>query len=110
MHFKGAVQGRTIAYVAVVNVSEARATLPDLLDRVERGEEITITRHGRAVATLIRPDSLNARRAGTAFADADRLCDLLDEGRRTRLSDLRGIDPVRAEAMVEDVRLSRDAR
>lgn len=96
--------------MAIVIVSEARATLPDLLDRVERGEEITITRHGRAVATLIRPDALNARRAGTALADADRLREVLDEGRRTPLSDLRGIDPVRAEAMVEDVRSSRDAR
>ena len=31
----------------------AKNTLGTLLDRVERGEEIVITRHGRAVARLV---------------------------------------------------------
>src|SRR6266536_2279411 len=34
--------------------SEARAALPELLDRVEAGEEVTITRHGRAVGRRVR--------------------------------------------------------
>jgi antitoxin (DNA-binding transcriptional repressor) of toxin-antitoxin stability system len=41
-----------------VTVSEARAALPRLLDRVEAGEEIEVTRHGRVVAVLVRPDTL----------------------------------------------------
>ena len=39
-----------------MTVSEARAALPELLSRVEEGEEITITRHGRTVAVLVRPE------------------------------------------------------
>jgi prevent-host-death family protein len=36
-----------------VGAYEAKTHLSDLLDRVDRGEEITITRHGRAVARLV---------------------------------------------------------
>ena len=35
-----------------VSVTEARANLSELLRRVEAGEEVTITRRGRPVATL----------------------------------------------------------
>lgn len=34
---------------------EAKTHLPRLLDEVERGERITITKHGRPVAVLIPP-------------------------------------------------------
>ena len=36
-----------------IGAFEAKNTLGALLDRVERGEEIVITRHGKAVARLI---------------------------------------------------------
>jgi prevent-host-death family protein len=36
-----------------VALSEAQAHLPELLDRVERGEEIVIEREGRAVAKVV---------------------------------------------------------
>lgn len=36
-----------------IGAFEAKNTLGALLDRVERGEEIVITRHGRAVARLV---------------------------------------------------------
>lgn len=36
-----------------VGVSEAKAHFAQLLDDVERGEEVTITRHGRPVAKLV---------------------------------------------------------
>ncbi len=36
-----------------VGAYEAKTHLAQLLDRVERGERITITRHGRPVAELI---------------------------------------------------------
>ena len=35
-----------------VGAFEAKTRLSELLDRVEKGEEIVITRHGRPVATL----------------------------------------------------------
>jgi prevent-host-death family protein len=36
-----------------IGAFEAKNTLGSLLDRVERGEEIVITRHGRPVAKLV---------------------------------------------------------
>ncbi len=37
----------------IVGAREAKAHLSELLDRVEEGEEITITRHGAPVARLV---------------------------------------------------------
>jgi len=39
--------------VKQVGIKQARQQLPDLIDRVEAGEEIIISRQGRAVAQLI---------------------------------------------------------
>jgi prevent-host-death family protein len=36
-----------------VQASEAKAHLPQLLDEVERGETIVITRHGRPIARIV---------------------------------------------------------
>ncbi|CAN7165389.1 type II toxin-antitoxin system prevent-host-death family antitoxin [Bosea sp. LjRoot9] len=36
-----------------VGAFEAKTKFSELLDRVERGEEIVITRHGKAVARLV---------------------------------------------------------
>lgn len=40
---------------AFVGAFEAKTHLSALLERVERGEEIVITRHGRPVARLLPP-------------------------------------------------------
>lgn len=40
-----------------IGAFEAKNTLGTLLDRVENGEEIVITRHGKAVARLIPNES-----------------------------------------------------
>jgi prevent-host-death family protein len=90
-----------------ISATDARAALPDVLDRVEHGEEITITRHGRPIAVVVPIGSLRARRATDAFAAADRLRDLLaeasiDRGRPGELS------PERAEQLVAEVRADRD--
>ncbi|SPF46761.1 Prevent-host-death family protein [Candidatus Sulfotelmatobacter kueseliae] len=52
-----------------IGAFEAKNTLGTLLDRVERGEEIVITRHGRAVARLV-PNTrrVNQGQAQAAFA------------------------------------------
>jgi prevent-host-death family protein len=42
--------------MATVTLVEAKAHLSELLDRVESGEEVVITRHGRPVAHLSPPD------------------------------------------------------
>jgi prevent-host-death family protein len=38
--------------MVTVNLVQAKAHLSELLDKVEAGEEVVITRHGRAVAHL----------------------------------------------------------
>jgi prevent-host-death family protein len=40
-----------------IQASEAKTHLPQLLDEVERGETLVITRHGRAIARLV-PEAL----------------------------------------------------
>ena len=36
-----------------VNLAQAKAHLSELLDKVESGEDVVITRHGRAVAHIL---------------------------------------------------------
>lgn len=54
-----------------IGAFEAKNTLGTLLDRVEQGEEIVITRHGKPVARLV-PNSGGIDRA-QARAAADRI-------------------------------------
>lgn len=96
--------------MATMSVSEARAALPEILDRVIAGEEVTITRHGREVAVLIRPDAIRVRRADHALAEAERLRDLLDRGRGVRLGDAPAVSAARAEELVAEVAAGRAAR
>lgn len=100
----------TIHAMSTVSVSQARATLPELLDRVVAGEEVTITRHGVPLAVVVRPDTVRIRRADRALADAERLRELVDEARATRLSDMPAITADRADDLVREVAASRRAR
>jgi prevent-host-death family protein len=93
-----------------MTVSEARAALPELLTRVEEGEEVTITRHGRTVAVIVRPDALRSRRARAALDDADRIHDLLAEAAVTALPEGAGLTPQRAEELIGEIRAGRDAQ
>ena len=78
-----------------IGAFEAKNRLGTLLDWVERGEEITITRRGRVVARLVPAgagfDRAKARRAVDGLLGASRgvtlgpgltIKDLIDEGRR----------------------------
>ena len=96
--------------MASMTVSEARAALPELLRRVEDGEEVTITRHGQPVAVLVRPDALRSRRAGAALEDAARIYDLLAEAAVTALPEGPGLTAQRAEELIAGIRAGRDAR
>lgn len=96
--------------VVMMSVSEARAALPLVLDRVLAGEEVTITRRGEAVAVVVRPDVLRARRANEALAVAQRVRDLLERGRAHLLPTRSKLTAQRADALVEDVRAARSGR
>jgi len=81
-----------------VGAYEAKTRLADLLDRVQRGEEIVITRHGKPIARLVpegQPDLAAAHAAlDRLFARADAMAErgvcftheelmaMRDEGRR----------------------------
>ena len=77
-----------------VGAYEAKTHLAELLDRVEKGERITITRHGRPVAQLIPPlgtaertveqavTQIRELRRGQVLGPGITIRDLIDEGRR----------------------------
>jgi antitoxin (DNA-binding transcriptional repressor) of toxin-antitoxin stability system len=90
-----------------MSVTEARASLPAVVDRVLAGDEVTLTRHGVAVAVIVRPDVLAVRRAASTMAVADLIGDALDAGRLLHLDSLPLIDSARADALVADVSQSR---
>jgi prevent-host-death family protein len=76
-----------------VGAFEAKTHLSSLLERVERGEEVLITRHGKAIARLVPADVTDRARVDEAIAALKRLRagsslgglpwkELRDEGRR----------------------------
>ncbi len=104
--------------MTTMTVSEARAALPEVLDRVAGGEEVTITRHGHPVAVVVRPDILWSRRAHGVFDDAERIHDLLTEAAETGSGALpegpgltaTGLTAERAEELIAEIRAGRDSR
>ena len=54
-----------------VGVYEAKTQLPRLLNRVARGERITITRHGVPVALIVPPDRRTRRPVGDVIAELE---------------------------------------
>ncbi len=73
----------------------AKTHLPQLLERVAKGEEFTITKHGKPVAKLVpaspvvpKPDvkqvikALRAFRKGNTLGKGITIRELIEEGRR----------------------------
>lgn len=93
-----------------MTVSEARAALPAVLDRVLAGEEVTLTRHGEPVAVVVRPDRLRMRRAEGAIAEAAKVGDLLSKGRQAKLGRRPRLCDERATALLAELRATRSSR
>ena len=80
--------------MAEIGAYEAKTRLAELLGRVERGERIVITRHGRPVAQLVpiagSPDrtvaeaveGIRTLRAGRSLGRGLTVRDLIQEGRK----------------------------
>ena len=78
-----------------IQASEAKTHLPQLLDEVERGETLIITRHGRAIARIVPErdqrqqeiDEAHARIQGlrkhTRKVSVKEILSARDEGRRS---------------------------
>ena len=56
-----------------VQASAAKAHFSELLDEVERGETIAITRHGKRVARIVPEDSEREREIRQAMAEIEEL-------------------------------------
>jgi antitoxin (DNA-binding transcriptional repressor) of toxin-antitoxin stability system len=96
--------------MAVMTVSEARAALPEVLNRVEAGEQVTITRHGRAVAVVVRPDIMgHLSQADDLTAQAEQLQRIIKmAGEQAMPSG--GLSIEYAEELVAEIRAGRDSR
>ena len=51
-----------------IQASEAKTHLPRLLDEVERGETLVITRHGRAIARIVPEATVRQEEVDSAIA------------------------------------------
>jgi antitoxin (DNA-binding transcriptional repressor) of toxin-antitoxin stability system len=96
--------------MATMTVSEARAALPQVLDRVAEGEEVTITRHGRPVAVVVRPDIMWSRRAHAVLHDAERIHEMLTGAAAAPLPEGAGLTAEYAEELIREIRAERDTR
>jgi len=79
--------------ITTVGAYEAKTHLPELLRRVEKGERITITKHGHPVAELVPASDERRQRVAESIAKLEKLREgrklgdmtirqLIDEGRR----------------------------
>jgi prevent-host-death family protein len=64
-----------------VQASDAKTHLPALLDAVERGETVVITRHGRRVARIVPEHEKRQEEVDRAMAEIEAI-----RGRSKRLS------------------------
>ncbi len=56
-----------------IQASEAKTHLPKLLDQVEQGETLVITRHGRPVARLVPNEEQRRAEIGKAIDEIQKL-------------------------------------
>jgi len=77
-----------------IQASEAKTHLPQLLDEVERGETVVITRHGRPIARLVPEaerrqaeidgaiESIKRSRVGRGPVTTEEILSSIREGRK----------------------------
>ena len=99
----------TLMGMSMMTITDARACLPELADRVQTGEEVTLTRHGQPVMVLVHPDSLSVRRSSSIWDETEKVRRRLEEARTRPLSET-GVSPEFAEELVKSIRAERDER
>lgn len=93
-----------------MSVSQVRKELRAVLDRVKQGDEVVLTQNGQAVAVLVQPERLRARRANRSWDAAAERLDRLRDARARRAGRGAGLAPGRAEELADEVRRARDER
>lgn len=89
-------------------MSELRANLAEVLDRVEAGEDVVVTRHGKPAAVIARPDRVRPVRVAHLYAAADELRERMERARSTPLPIAEGLTLVAADELVAEVRAGRE--
>jgi prevent-host-death family protein len=88
-----------------ISVAEAKATFSECIRQVEAGSSVVITRHGKPVAALVRPDDLEhlerLRKAGPesglagiagGWKDSEELATILDGSPRHGSRDIMDLE------------------
>jgi len=91
-----------------LSLSEARARLPELLDRVAAGEEVHITRHGIPVAAMVGHDRWMKTKRQETLAKARELRERLESVQRRPLEEFVPITDWDVEAHIAEIREGRD--
>ena len=92
-----------------LSATEARASLPQILDQVELGAEVTLTRHGKPVAIIVHPEALvNRRIDAQALATSQRVRRLIHDARSRPLAEAGTLSVTDADALAATVRADRD--
>lgn len=91
-----------------VTISEARADLPHLIDAVEAGQRVTITRHGKPVAVVMGMEAARSQRTAKAWAGAAQIHQLLEDAKGKPLFATGAMSPEYADALVAQIRADRD--
>ncbi len=91
-----------------MTVTEARAKMREVLERVKQGEEIEITQNGEVVAVWLHPSKLRYRARTEAIREAERLAERLREARSAPF-ELKGSYTLEeAEERIREIREGRD--
>lgn len=95
--------------MAEYSLTDARAQLPHLLDRVAAGETITITRHGQPVGVIMgHGEWVRSQTRSTAMEQASRLRELREAAKKKSWDDLKLLDNYDAESHIGEIRAGRD--
>lgn len=95
--------------MATIGVTELRANLRDVLDRVKRGEEVIVTQNDEVVAAMLHPTKLRSRIRTRHTEAADALVEQLHQASRTRPDRGEGLSPEGADARIAELRSERDS-
>ena len=95
--------------MSTIGVTELRANLRDVIERVKRGEEVIVTQNDEPVAALLHPSKVRLRARTPHTEAADALLDRLAEARRTQPDRGEGLHPEQVENRLDELRSERDS-
>lgn len=95
--------------MSTIGVTELRANLRDVIDRVKRGEEVIVTLNDEPVAAMLHPSKLRRRIRTPNTDSAETLLEWLADARRAPPDRGEGLTTEEAESRIEEIRSERDS-